>query len=93
MAEKSFEFLTFTQEEQDEINALVCLLWTKFKGKLKNITIQDQRGFINYGKRQEKIVVNLVESNCIVVDKVTLNEDNSVCCHVYLLILIFWVSI
>jgi len=74
----NFSELTFTQDDFSEINTSVCSLWVKFKGRLKNITIQNQRAFINYGKHQNKIEINLVESNYIVVNQNILNEKNNV---------------
>jgi hypothetical protein len=78
----SSELLTFTEEEQNEINASLCLLWTKFDGRLKSVVIQNQRAFINYGKHQEKIIINLVKSNCTIINRNILNEENSVCYYI-----------
>ncbi|CAB5370262.1 unnamed protein product [Rhizophagus irregularis] len=72
----SSEPLMLTDDDQKEINASLCLLWTKFDGRLKNVVIQDQRAFINYGKHQEKIVIDLVKSNCTIVNRNILNEEN-----------------
>ncbi|CAB4436588.1 unnamed protein product [Rhizophagus irregularis] len=74
----SSEPLMLTDDDQKEINASLCLLWTKFDGRLKNVVIQDQRAFINYGKHQEKIVIDLVKSNCTIVNRNILNEENRV---------------
>ncbi|CAB5159433.1 unnamed protein product [Rhizophagus irregularis] len=74
----SSEPLILTDDDQKEINASLCLLWTKFDGRLKNVVIQDQRAFINYGKHQEKIVIDLVKSNCTIVNRNILNEENRV---------------
>ncbi|CAB4410212.1 unnamed protein product [Rhizophagus irregularis] len=57
----SSEPLMLTDDDQKEINASLCLLWTKFDRRLKNVVIQDQCAFINYSKHQEKIVIDLVE--------------------------------
>ncbi|GES99666.1 hypothetical protein GLOIN_2v1815048 [Rhizophagus clarus] len=83
MATKSFnvnssESLILTDSDQYEINASICLLWTKFKGKLRNIAIQDQRAFINYGKHQDKIIIDLVKSSCTIVNKDILTEENNI---------------
>lgn len=78
----SSEPLMLTDDDQKEINASLCLLWTKFDGRLKNVVIQDQRAFINYGKHQEKIVIDLVKSNCTIVNRNILNEENRVCYYI-----------
>jgi hypothetical protein len=35
----SSEPLMLTDDDQKEINASLCLLWTKFDGRLKNVVI------------------------------------------------------
>src|SRR2546421_619044 len=68
------EPLSLTEEEQCEINASLCLIYSKLNGRLKSITVQNQRGFINYGRQREKITVNLIESDCIMVNKDKFDE-------------------
>jgi len=88
------EPLTFTEEEQFEINVSLCVLHTILKGRLKSITVQDQRGFINYGRQRDKITVDLVESNYTMVNKDklnALNERNNVSFNLmYLFIFSIW---
>ena len=75
------EPLSLTEEEQCKINASLCLIYSKLNGRLKSITVQNQHGFINYGRQREKITVNLIESDCIMVNKDkfdVLSEKNNV---------------
>ena len=61
----------FTEQEQFEIDASLCLLYTRFKGQLKNIVIQNKLGIINYGQQRDKITVSLIESS----DTTIINKD------------------
>ena len=70
------EPLILTEEEQFEIDASLCILYTKLKGRLKSVTVQNQRGFINYGRQRDKITIKLAESNHTIIDKDMLNALN-----------------
>ena len=70
------ESISLTEEEKFEIDNSLCMIYTRLKGRLKSITVQDQRGFINYGRQRDKLIVDLAESNYTIIDKNTLNALN-----------------
>lgn len=75
------ELLALTEEEEFEINTLLCMLHIRLNGKLKSITVQGQRAFINYGRSRDKIVIDLAESDFTIINKDeldSLNEKNNV---------------
>jgi hypothetical protein len=80
---------SLTENEKSEIEALLYMLYAKLNGHLKSITIQDKRGFINFGRQRDKITVDFaksVDSHVIINKDIlnTLSEKNSVRFYFYM---------
>ena len=53
-----------------QVSLALSLIWTKLQYKLKNISVSNRMGTISYGKRTERITVNLQESIHLLTDQV-----------------------
>lgn len=66
MAEK----LTLSEDDINQINKALSLIWRRTKYRLRNVTITDNIANISYGKRIDRITVNLEDSDYIITDQV-----------------------
>jgi len=57
--------LSLNDNNTNQIRNALSFIWQKMKYRLRNITITDKIGTISYGKRIERLTVNLQESTCI----------------------------
>src|SRR2546430_7062381 len=69
--------LIITDNKVIEISNALSYIWVKTQHRLKNIAITDSRGFLTYGKRTDRLVVDLIDSSGWITE--TLNKVNEVC--------------
>ena len=64
------EIFTLNEEDIIQINKALSLIWRRTKYRLRNVTITDNIANISYGKRIDRITVNLEDSDYIITDQV-----------------------
>lgn len=64
------EIFTLSEDDITQISKALSLIWRRTKYRLRNVTITDNIANISYGKRIDRITVNLEDSNYIITDQV-----------------------
>ncbi|GET52892.1 uncharacterized protein OCT59_017125 [Rhizophagus irregularis] len=63
------EIFTLSEDDITQISKALSLIWRRTKYRLRNVTITDNIANISYGKRIDRITVNLEDSNYIITDQ------------------------
>ena len=71
---KSTTPLQFYLNDNDinEISNALSFIWTKMQYRLKNIAITDNMGTVLYGKRTQRLTINLKKSTHILAKQVNI---------------------
>ena len=64
------EALPLNENDINQVQNALSFIWTKMDYRLRSIVITDKIGTISYGRRVDRLTVNLQESTCIVTDQV-----------------------
>ena len=51
---------SLSDDDSNQIGLALSLIWTKLQYKLRTISVSNSMGTITYGKRTERLTVNLV---------------------------------